>query len=138
MTARDRISRRVRECYALGISGIGVFLASIAIMVLLAVVLPTKWSPDRISNTSHFWEGAVSIGGAASALVLTLIGMIRVKLAARCPWCRTDLYTLSWEINRGTIKFCPYCGKSFDDKLPATSPPMKSPAIKHSWEDELA
>ena len=46
MTARDKIRRRYRQFLALGLSGLAMFLGSIAVMLLLVAVLPDD--PTRV------------------------------------------------------------------------------------------
>src|SRR5438445_11827370 len=86
MTARDRIRRRYRQFQVLGLSGLGVFLGSVAVMLVLVAVLPDGLPHSEVQRRV-FWLVAVLIGGLALGLAVGLTGMVRLALASRCPWC---------------------------------------------------
>src|SRR3954467_10805031 len=83
MTARDRVSRRVRQFEVLGLSSLGVFLGSTFLMLLLCAVLPTESAPPQEnSGPVIIWPICVLLGGVAIAIVLFFIGGIRVSLVS--------------------------------------------------------
>lgn len=138
MTARDRIRRRYRQFHALGLSGLGVFLGSFAVILLLFAVLPDEPRPRTGGGPKDTWAAAVLLGGLAVGGVVAATGMVHLSLASRCPWCRGNWSLIVRQIACGDAGYCPYCERPVDGKLPATGPPGKTPA-KGDWrEDELA
>lgn len=138
MTARDRVMRRYRRFVALGLSGLGVFLGSVAVMVVLVLVLPDEPRPHPGAGRKFVWSVAVTLSGLAVGLAVTLTGMVRLVLASRCPWCGGDWYVIANQISSGEVVRCPYCETSVDGKLPDGRRPGKPPAKGNRYEDELA
>src|SRR4051812_30484230 len=138
MTARDRIIQRYRQFVALGVSGFSVFLGSVAVMVVLAQVLPDRTRSDPDGERKFAWMVAVLIGGLALGLAAALTGLVRLSLSSRCPWCGGNWSLMVNQISSGQVTYCPYCERPVDGKLPAEGRPGKLAAKGDPWEDELA
>ena len=136
MTARDRIRHRYRQFQTLGLSGLGVFLGSVAVVVLLGVVLPDEPHPRPGLGRKDFWMVAVLLGGLAVGFVVALTGILRLFLSSRCPWCGGNWYIMVSQISSGQVVRCPYCERPLDGKLPAGSRPGKPAAKGDRYEDE--
>jgi hypothetical protein len=138
MTARDRVIQRYRQFVTLGLSGLGIFLGSVAVMVVLAMVLPDRAHSNAYAERKFAWKVGIVLSGLALGLVVALTGVVRLSLSARCPWCGGNWNSIVNQISSGRVTYCPYCERPVDGKLAAESRTDK-PAVKAGpWEDELA
>lgn len=138
MTARDRVIQRYRQFVALGLSGLGVFLGSVAAMVMLVMVLPDEPRPPNGVDRKFVWSVAVTLGGLAVGLAVALTGIVRLVLVSRCPWCGGNWYMMANQISSGEVVRCPYCERPMDDKLVARGQTGKPLTKGDRYEDELA
>src|SRR4051794_17189506 len=122
MTGRQAIFQRTRYCGAVIMSGLG--LIATVVYVAATLLIRAESSPEASDLLLCLVFMAIPICGGIGAVILGYN-----RQSCRCPFCRGDLASpdLTRRIRAGKVDYCPYCGKSLDDEIPAKG--------KHSLDD---
>ncbi|HUR55004.1 MAG TPA: hypothetical protein VMZ71_12805 [Gemmataceae bacterium] len=104
MTGREWLDRRMRWPGVVMYVGLGLAVAGF-------VVAKVDWQLPIVA--------VLTTGG----VLLALVGGLAQFVIVRCPWCRGGLGSLAMQLRTRSaslrIRFCPYCGHSLDEELPA-------------------